>query len=157
VRNRPVGTGVIVSYHPPIFRPLKALTLADPIQASLLRCAADGVAVFSPHTALDSAQGGINDFLAEAILTSTSEEGQRVTVATAAGIRAIKYASDPPEGHEHAGIGKFVELERRIGLDDLVRRVKSNLGLGTGKKTLLLYHPLVRFYIADLFFLFLVV
>jgi putative NIF3 family GTP cyclohydrolase 1 type 2 len=129
---------VIVSCHPPIFRPLKALTLADPIQASLLR---------SPHTALDSAQGGINDFLAEAILTSISEKGQRATMQTfitedgrgvsmtpVAGIRAIKYASDPPEGHEDAGIGKFVELERRIGLDDLVRRIKPNLGLGTGNK-----------------------
>ncbi|MCC5828698.1 MAG: Nif3-like dinuclear metal center hexameric protein [Phycisphaeraceae bacterium] len=57
--------GMLIVYHPPIFKPLARLTAADARQRSLLRLAAAKVAVFSPHTALDSAPGGIADFLAD--------------------------------------------------------------------------------------------
>ncbi|KAJ7246718.1 NGG1p interacting factor 3 [Mycena rebaudengoi] len=52
------GASMIISYHPPIFSGLKSLTLANPLQASLLRCAAAGISVYSPHTALDSVHEG---------------------------------------------------------------------------------------------------
>ncbi|KAK0492604.1 GTP cyclohydrolase 1 type 2/Nif3 [Armillaria luteobubalina] len=58
---------VIVSYHPPVFRSLQSLTLSNPLQASLLRCAADGISIFSPHSALDSVWGGVNDWLAKGL------------------------------------------------------------------------------------------
>ncbi|KAH9082267.1 GTP cyclohydrolase 1 type 2/Nif3 [Lactarius deliciosus] len=38
--------------------PLSSLTLSNPLQASLLRCAAAGISVYSPHTALDSHSSG---------------------------------------------------------------------------------------------------
>jgi putative NIF3 family GTP cyclohydrolase 1 type 2 len=50
----------VIAYHPPIFRGLKALTLADPLQASLLKLAARGISVFAPHTSLDATPNGIN-------------------------------------------------------------------------------------------------
>ena len=59
---------VLIAYHPPLFTPTRALTLASPIHASLLRLAAEGVSVYSPHTALDAVWGGVNDWLAEGIL-----------------------------------------------------------------------------------------
>ena len=59
---------VLIAYHPPRFKPTRALTLASPIHASLLRLAAEGVSVYSPHTALDAVWGGVNDWLAEGIL-----------------------------------------------------------------------------------------
>lgn len=40
----------------------RKITLANPIQASLLRLAASGISVFSPHTSLDAVSGGINDW-----------------------------------------------------------------------------------------------
>jgi putative NIF3 family GTP cyclohydrolase 1 type 2 len=52
------AVGVIISYHPPLFRSIKRLTLADPKQAIALRCATAGVSVFSPHTALDNCMDG---------------------------------------------------------------------------------------------------
>ncbi|KAI0216886.1 hypothetical protein L0F63_004862 [Massospora cicadina] len=58
------GVGVIVSYHPPIFRALKQLTLADNKQNLILNAIANGISVYSPHTALDSCPNGINDWIA---------------------------------------------------------------------------------------------
>jgi putative NIF3 family GTP cyclohydrolase 1 type 2 len=55
---------------PIIFRGLKALTLQNSQQASLLRLAAEGISVYSPHTAIDCKQGGLGDWLAD-IVTGT--------------------------------------------------------------------------------------
>ncbi len=55
-----VGANLIVSHHPVIFSPLKALA-ADSLPHAL---AAAGIAVISTHTNLDKAAGGVNDTLA---------------------------------------------------------------------------------------------
>jgi dinuclear metal center YbgI/SA1388 family protein len=61
------GTGMVVSYHPPIFEPLARLAEDTAAQRIALEAAREGVAVYSPHTALDAAPGGINDWLAEGL------------------------------------------------------------------------------------------
>ncbi|OCH90050.1 NGG1p interacting factor 3 [Obba rivulosa] len=61
------NASVIVAYHPAIFKPLSSITFSNPIQASLLRCAAAGISVYSPHTALDCIHGGINDWLCQVL------------------------------------------------------------------------------------------
>ncbi len=54
---------LVVAYHPPIFKPLSRLTPAEaPVVLEAIR---HGLAVYSPHTALDAAAGGTNDVLAE--------------------------------------------------------------------------------------------
>ncbi len=55
----------IVTYHPPIFRPVKRM-IADRRQTEGLAAEAftQRIAVYSPHTALDCAPGGTNDVLA---------------------------------------------------------------------------------------------
>jgi dinuclear metal center YbgI/SA1388 family protein len=53
----------IVSYHPPIFQPTRRFT-AGSVAFELARA---GIAVYSPHTALDAAPGGTNDLLADAV------------------------------------------------------------------------------------------
>ena len=52
--------GLILSYHPPIFRPLKRITQQSSKERLLLRAIQSGMAVYSPHTALDPM---INDWL----------------------------------------------------------------------------------------------
>jgi dinuclear metal center YbgI/SA1388 family protein len=54
---------LVVAYHPPIFQGLKRLSAKDGKQNALLLLAAAGVTVYSPHTALDAAPGGIADWL----------------------------------------------------------------------------------------------
>jgi dinuclear metal center YbgI/SA1388 family protein len=57
------GVQLIVTHHPILFRSIKRLTDATPEGRMLLALARAGVAVYSPHTAFDDAEGGINDLL----------------------------------------------------------------------------------------------
>ena len=55
---------LIVSHHPLPFHPLNRLTTASPEGRCLLMLARAGIAIYSPHTAFDSAAAGINQQLA---------------------------------------------------------------------------------------------
>jgi dinuclear metal center YbgI/SA1388 family protein len=54
---------LVVSYHPPLFRPVTRLAAGHVVFDAI----AAHVAVYSPHTALDAAPGGTNDVLADAV------------------------------------------------------------------------------------------
>jgi len=55
----------IVSYHPPIYKPTKTMTLGRWSQEGIVAEALGlRIAVFSPHTSLDAAPGGTNDVIA---------------------------------------------------------------------------------------------
>jgi dinuclear metal center YbgI/SA1388 family protein len=58
---------LIVAYHPPVFRPLKRLGTLALGERALQRAARAGIAIYSPHTALDAARGGVNDWLADGV------------------------------------------------------------------------------------------
>lgn len=53
----------IIAYHPPLFEAVKRITAGSLIFDAIKR----GVALYSPHTALDVAEGGTNDMLADAL------------------------------------------------------------------------------------------
>lgn len=57
---------LVVTHHPLPFRPVGRLTDSTPTGGLLLDLARAGIAVWSSHTAWDSAAGGINDQLAAA-------------------------------------------------------------------------------------------
>ena len=59
-------TDLIISYHPVIWDGLKKIT-ADGTTGVIYDLIRSGIAVFSIHTALDSAIGGVNDGLAEIV------------------------------------------------------------------------------------------
>lgn len=63
-------SSIVVAYHPIIFRGLKSITLANSQQQTLLRLASHGISVYSPHTAVDSAPGGLGDWLADIVTGS---------------------------------------------------------------------------------------
>jgi len=58
--------GLILAYHPPILKPISSLSVpGDGTDATVFRCVRQGIAVYATHTALDAADGGTNDVLAE--------------------------------------------------------------------------------------------
>ena len=65
VAREAAGQGVdcVIAYHPPLFQPVKRLTAPDVVYDAIRR----GVALYSPHTALDVASGGTNDLLADVL------------------------------------------------------------------------------------------
>lgn len=54
---------LIISYHPPLFRPIKRLVQKDWKQRLAIRAVEARIAIFSPHTSWDSVKGGVNDWL----------------------------------------------------------------------------------------------
>jgi len=67
------GCQLVVSYHPPVFHGFKRLVRKDPTARVVLDAIAARIDVYSPHTALDAAPGGVNDWLCEALGQGNSE------------------------------------------------------------------------------------
>ncbi len=59
------GAQVLLTHHPLLFRPLQRLTPEDAVGRVIWAAVVKGVAVISAHTNLDSAAGGLNDWLAK--------------------------------------------------------------------------------------------
>ncbi|WP_456278258.1 Nif3-like dinuclear metal center hexameric protein [Bacillus sp. AK128] len=58
---------LIISHHPPIFRPIKHVRTDSATGRIIEKCMKHDIAVYSAHTNLDITQGGVNDLLAEAL------------------------------------------------------------------------------------------
>ncbi|KAI0464248.1 hypothetical protein LJB42_001853 [Komagataella kurtzmanii] len=106
-------TDLIVAYHPFIFRPLKSITPnGGSQQDSLIQLIANGVSVYSPHTAVDAVQGGVNDWLCEALESNPTRS-----------------VIEPSKVTEGAGMGRVVTLSQPTDIVDLVKRIKEHLEL----------------------------
>jgi len=83
---------LVIAYHPPIFQPLKRVVAGSAIFDAVRR----GVAIYSPHTALDMAEGGTNDMLADVVgmvdrraLKSGEAKGREYKLVTFVPIEAV--------------------------------------------------------------------
>lgn len=59
-----LGCNLVVSHHPLIFKGLKRLTGSTPVEVAVMNAVADGISVYSSHTALDNAPGGVSHAMA---------------------------------------------------------------------------------------------
>ena len=73
---------VIVSHHPLVFKPLKALTEDAGVPRKLIKLVGNGIAVMSFHTRFDAVCGGVNDVLANVLglknVESFGEDGEEM-------------------------------------------------------------------------------
>ncbi len=60
-RNKTVG--LVISYHPPLFRPFKKLTQSSANDRVIIKALESQIAIYSPHTAHDALWGGVNDWI----------------------------------------------------------------------------------------------
>lgn len=56
---------LIISHHPPIFRPLKKLNGSDLTERCIIKAIKNGIALYSAHTNLDNSLHGVNAILGE--------------------------------------------------------------------------------------------
>ncbi|XP_032716004.1 NIF3-like protein 1 isoform X3 [Lontra canadensis] len=63
---------LILSYHPPIFRPLKHITWKTWKERLVIRALENRVGIYSPHTAYDASPQGVNSWLAKGLGVCTS-------------------------------------------------------------------------------------
>lgn len=90
------GAELVIAYHPPIFEPLRSVTTTEPRGKVIHRLIRAGVAVYSPHTALDSAIGGVNDWLAAGL---GAGRGRPIKPVEPAGGGHIKIVTFVPMSH----------------------------------------------------------
>jgi dinuclear metal center YbgI/SA1388 family protein len=107
------GVELIVAYHPPIFKGLRRLTRLTAAERILTDALRGGLFVYSPHTALDAAKAGINEWLGGLLGPGTG----RPIIAHVA--------------HEEIGAGRRVELAVPVPLAAAIGRIKSGLGLAS--------------------------
>lgn len=104
---------LVLSYHPPIFSGIKRLTRKSTTERLIIDTLRASIFVYSPHTALDAAPGGVNDWLAQAI-----GEGQRLP------IQPSKHPERP-----QFGLGRRIQLSEPSPLPVFIDRIKTHLGL----------------------------
>ena len=103
--------GLIVAYHPPIFRPLKRLTQRSVKERIIVRAIEQQMAIYSPHTACDSVEGGVNDWLVSG-LGSGTVSGLRVTQL-------------PADLSKHVTVHNVTDTSQLKAIEDLRREIKD--------------------------------
>lgn len=104
---------LIISHHPLPFRARNRLTTDDVAGRLLLQLIRAGIAIYSPHTAFDSAAAGINQRLAEGL-----------------GLEQIRpLISDEDEDEPEAGTGRYGMLVDGSTLGTVAHRLKEFLHL----------------------------
>ena len=76
------GAELIVTHHPLIFDPQRAITDNASVGRSVLTLCRNGISAINAHTNLDQAPGGVNDILAQALgltnIETICENGQQL-------------------------------------------------------------------------------
>lgn len=88
--------------------------------------------MYSPHTALDSVWGGINDWLAQGVIAK--ENGQ---------ITALLQEKLSSAGESEGGEGRLVTLNEPVEMGALESRIKSHLNL-TQSQLFFVFIPSLR-------------
>ncbi len=100
------GYDVILSHHPLIFRPLRALDPANPVASKVIRLLCAGVSAMSFHTRLDAVADGVNDVLCNTL-----------------GLSDVV-----PLVHGAESIGRIGHLPAPLSLAEFAQQVKSAIG-----------------------------
>jgi len=109
--------GAIIAYHPPLWKPLTKLTDETHTERIIRGAAEAGIAIYSPHTALDAAPNGMAEWLCEGI---GSPRGEAKAGVIAGDCRALSPAIGGDSSRE-AKVITFVP-------QDQIDHVRSALG-----------------------------
>ena len=99
---------LVVAYHPPLFHAVKKLTAGHLVFDAIRR----SVAIYSPHTALDVADGGTNDVLCD-ILGATKRSPLKAATNVAGDYRLVTFV--PADAVESVSEKLFAAGAGRIG------------------------------------------
>ncbi len=101
----------VIAYHPPLFHPLKNIT-ADGHAALIYDAIRRNVAIYSPHTAWDAAEGGTNDLLAD-IIGLTDRHPLQLSQPNSRHLKLVTFV--PAEAVEKVGQALFAAGAGDIG------------------------------------------
>jgi dinuclear metal center YbgI/SA1388 family protein len=109
------GYNLIISHHPLLFKGLKSVTGRTYVERCLMKAIKNDIVVYSAHTNLDNAPGGVNYKIAEKI-----------------GLHAVSIL-EPKEGEAEAGSGVVGELKEPETETDFLKRIKKIFEVGCVK------------------------
>ena len=104
---------LIITHHPLLFRKPSTITTDTLVGKKIIELIKNDINLYSSHTNLDSASGGLNETIVN-ILGYDSKEL----------IEVNKNARNSNEG-----LGRFIRLQEEISLEDLVRDIKEKLNI----------------------------
>lgn len=106
------GCNLIISHHPLLMSPLKRITGQSSAERVVIEAIRRGITIYSCHTNIDSAPGGVNGRLADIL-------GIKM-------LRPLERSANAPEG---VGMGAFGEFGSPLNMVELLELLKSRLGL----------------------------
>ena len=110
---------MLITHHPLIFKPLKSIDCSTPAGEIIHSALCHNMAIFSAHTNLDSAAGGVNDILAKRIGLCNMGVLQRD--------EQREPATNGPESSVLQGLGRLGDLPQETTLISLARELKDRL------------------------------
>jgi len=108
------GSNLIVAFHPIIFSGLKSVTGRNYVERTVMKALRHGVAVYSPHTAVDNHPQGVSDATARAL----GLKNRRVLIPKAGTLRLLvtyvphTHAEKVRQALFAAGAGKIGRYDR---------------------------------------------
>lgn len=100
---------MIFSHHPLIFRPIKNLDLSNPQNQMYAKLIQNSILVYSAHTNLDVAKGGMNDWLTEAM--------------------GLNHVQTVYSNHYDTNIGRIGVLPTPVTVEKFAKTLKKNFKL----------------------------
>lgn len=113
-----LGYNLVISHHPLIFKGYKSITGKDYVERCMLKAIKNDIVIYSAHTNLDNAPGGVNFKIAEKI----GLKNVRVLEPKEESAAGIQQLEDPSAQAGSGIIGELDEPETEL---DFLRRIKK--------------------------------
>ncbi|XP_077037366.1 NIF3-like protein 1 isoform X1 [Agelaius phoeniceus] len=132
---------LVLSYHPPIFAPLKRVTWKTWKERLVVRALENRIGIYSPHTAYDAIPHGVNNWLTKGLGTCTSVPLHPSTAPSSPveGTHRVEFCADAE--HLDAVLSKIKDIPETSCLTTLPVRVEgeeqTRVSLNCSQKALL--------------------
>uniref|UniRef100_A0A8C3PHL3 NIF3-like protein 1 n=1 Tax=Calidris pygmaea TaxID=425635 RepID=A0A8C3PHL3_9CHAR len=133
---------LILSYHPPIFAPLKRVTWKTWKERLVVRALENRIGIYSPHTAYDAIPHGVNNWLTKGLgaCTSVPLRPSAAPSHPAEGTHRVEFCADNTE-HLDTVLNKIKDIQEISCLTTLPVRVEgeeqTRVSLNCSQKALL--------------------
>ena len=105
---------LIISHHPLLFRPLRTLTGKNYIERCVIKACKNDLVIYSAHTNLDNAEGGVNFHLAEKIGLQSIEF-----------LKPFRHCGNDARNNVFGGSGAIGELIAPEDEESFLERIKE--------------------------------
>ncbi|MBD7909769.1 MULTISPECIES: Nif3-like dinuclear metal center hexameric protein [Clostridium] len=104
---------LIITHHPLFFKKPNRIVREDLQGWKVIELIKSDISLYSSHTNLDSAKGGINEKIVKMLGFSHSTLIEKSSI----------------KGYEDSGIGRFIELNEELSVEVFIKKIKESLNI----------------------------